>query len=165
MEFRDELLNPKIIFKETEAGMGAFADVPIFENEILVRWQGRVLDSQQFSKTSEEFRTRSVQIGEGEYLVPFEISHADYFNHSCNPNAGLQGPRTLIAMRSIKKGEPLCYDYAMSDGSPYDEFTCRCGAESCRGKVSSDDWKQKALQERYRGFFSPYLSERIRLSK
>ncbi len=38
MLFRDELLNPKIIFKETESGMGAFADVPIFEHEILVRW-------------------------------------------------------------------------------------------------------------------------------
>lgn len=165
MEFRDELLNPKIIFLETEAGMGAFADVPIFESEILVRWQGRVLNFSDFSQTPESFRTRSVQVGEDQYLVPFEITHADYFNHSCDPNAGLQGPRTLIALRPIKKGEPICYDYAMTDGSPYDEFSCRCGVPHCRGRVTGEDWKQQSLQERYRGFFSPYLSERIRLSK
>lgn len=165
MEFRDELLNPKIIFKETESGMGAFADVPIFEHEILVRWQGRVLDTDQFGKTSEQFRTRSVQIGEGQYLVPFEITNADFFNHSCDPNAGLQGPRTLVAIRPIKKGEPLCYDYAMTDGSPYDEFDCRCGTTHCRGRVSGEDWRRTELQQRYKGFFSPYLAERIRLSK
>ena len=165
MEFRDELLNPKLVFKETESGMGAFADVPIFENEILVRWSGRVLDKPAFLQIPEEFRSRSVQVDEDRYLVPFEISSADYFNHSCNPNAGLQGPRTLIAMRAIKKGEPICYDYAMSDGSPYDEFDCRCGSPPCRGKVTGEDWKRPELQTRYEGFFSPYLANRIRLSK
>lgn len=165
MEFRDELLNPKIIFNKTEVGLSAFADVPIFEHEILVRWQGRVLSSREFAATSETFRARSIQIGEEQYLVPFEITSANCFNHSCDPNAGLQGPRTLVAMRPIKKGEPICYDHSMSNGSPYDGFSCRCGTQTCRGKVTGNDWKLPPLQERYRGFFSPYLVERIRLSK
>ncbi|MCX6526609.1 MAG: hypothetical protein NTU52_01275, partial [Actinobacteria bacterium] len=31
----------------------------------------------------------------------------------------------------------------------------------CRGEITGDDWRQKNLQKRYRGYFSPYLSRRI----
>ncbi len=49
----------------------------------------------------------------------------------------------------------------MSDGSSYDEFPCSCGASLCRGHVRGTDWMRPDLQERYAGFFSPYLARRI----
>ena len=64
-------------------------------------------------------------------------------------------------MRDIAPGEELCFDYAMTDSSDYDEFQCACGASSCRGVVRGDDWKRPELQDRYRGYFSTYLKKRM----
>ena len=82
-------------------------------------------------------------------------------NHSCSPNCGMSGQTLVVAMRDIAPGEELTYDYAMSDGSPYDEFECHCGRPECRGKVTGSDWMRPELQVRYRGYFSPYLARRI----
>ena len=64
-------------------------------------------------------------------------------------------------MRDIQAGEEVTYDYAMSDGSSYDEFLCGCGSVHCRGRVSGEDWRQTELWQRYDGYFSPYLARRI----
>jgi hypothetical protein len=73
----------------------------------------------------------------------------------------MSGQIALVAIRDIQAGEELCYDYAMSDGSPYDEFECNCGAPNCRGRVTGDNWRDAELQEKYAGYFSPYLQRRI----
>lgn len=57
--------------------------------------------------------------------------------------------------------EEVCYDYAMTDGTPYDEFEYLCGSPCCRGKVRGDDWQRPELWTRYAGHFSPYLQRRI----
>jgi hypothetical protein len=64
-------------------------------------------------------------------------------------------------MRDIRPGEDITYDYAMSDGSAYDEFDCACGAAECRGFISGNDWQKPDLWLKYNGFFSPYLDRRI----
>lgn len=64
-------------------------------------------------------------------------------------------------MRPVAAGEELCFDYAMSDTDPYDEFACACGAATCRGTVTGNDWRLPALQERYSGFFSGYIARRF----
>ena len=89
---------------------------------------------------------------------------ARYANHSCNPNAEpiIFRKRVFVrALRRIKPGEEITYDYAMSDGSPYDEFNCSCGSPHCRGHVSGEDWRRTDLWLRYAGYFSPYLQRRI----
>lgn len=64
-------------------------------------------------------------------------------------------------MRRIHPGEEVTIDYAMCDGSPYDELACACGSASCRGRVSGEDWRNPDLWVRYAGYFSPYLQRRI----
>jgi uncharacterized protein len=64
-------------------------------------------------------------------------------------------------MRDIKVGEEVCFDYAMSDTMPYDEFECGCGQPTCRGNISGNDWQKPELQKRYAGFFSPHVQRRI----
>ena len=108
-------------------------------------------------------RKISVQVDEDMYLVTPEkwIGPSDWVNHSCNPNAGLRGQITLVAMRAIKSGEDVCFDYAMSDGNSYDEFDCLCGARACRGRVQGNDWQRPELWKKYAGYFSPHLHARI----
>jgi hypothetical protein len=64
-------------------------------------------------------------------------------------------------MRDIKIGEEVCFDYAMCDTMPYDEFDCGCGSANCRGHVGGNDWQKPELQKRYAGFFSPHVQRRI----
>ena len=67
----------------------------------------------------------------------------------------------LTHMAASKEGEEITIDYAMCDGSAYDEFDCECGSAICRGRVSGNDWRNPTLWERYAGHFSPYLQRRI----
>lgn len=52
-----------------------------------------------------------------------------------SPLTSSLGQISMVAMRTIFAGEEVTYDYAMSDGSSFDEFDCACGAAKCRGKV------------------------------
>ena len=106
--------------------------------------------------------SHGLQIWDHLFQVPLqEGDPADYFNHSCNPNAGFNTPISLVAMRDVEPGEELCFDYAMSEDNHFDEFPCGCGSETCRGQVTGKDWQIPELQERYFGYFSPYLQTRI----
>jgi hypothetical protein len=125
-------------------------------------WGGDIVVGEKLGALSPTARRHSVQVEENLYLVPHHLPEpADFVNHSCDPNAGLSGQITLVAMRDIQPGEEITYDYAMSDGSPYDEFTCSCGSRHCRGHVSGEDWRRLELWQRYAGYFSPYLQRRI----
>jgi SET domain-containing protein len=145
-----------------KGGYGVFAIAPIGAGEVLLAWGGDVLTAEEFSKQPVRVQQHSLQIEEDLYLVPSGADEpADYVNHSCEPNAGMRGQIVLVALRDIDPGEEVCYDYATSDGGPYDEFDCACGAPSCRGKITGNDWKRPELWERYAGYFSPYLQRRI----
>jgi hypothetical protein len=39
---------------------------------------------------------------------------------------------------------------------------CHCGASTCRRIVTGQDWRRPDLQEKYRGYFSWYLEQKIR---
>jgi hypothetical protein len=106
-----------------------------------------------------------LQLNSDTYLLSAEVPEAgDMINHSCEPNCGMAGTSSVQALSDIEIGEELSFDYAMSDSSQYDEFTCACEKEGCREKVTGMDWQNKDLQIRYRYYFSSYIENLIKLS-
>lgn len=161
---RTSFLSPRLEARPATAleGMGVFARVPIAAQEVLAVWGGRVVDEAGLRDLTPRDRQLALQVEDGLYLAPSGPPEpADFVNHSCAPNAGLSGQVVLVSMRAIEPGEQVCYDYAMSESTPYDEFRCRCGAAECRGRVTGEDWRQPELQARYEGYFSPYLARKI----
>jgi len=157
-------LSPKLVgLKRSDDERGVFAKQPISQGECLAVWGGTIMTATQLRQQPLLMQKLSVQVDEDAYLVSFQEGPADWMNHSCNPNAGLQGQISVIALRDIAIDEEICFDYAMSDGSPYDEFDCRCGSPHCRGRITGNDWQRSELWERYYGYFSPYLQRRIEL--
>lgn len=157
-------LSPKCqVVEAPEKGGHAVRCVePIPAGEVIAVWGGRIVDVAGLAALAPQYREHTVQVEEGLFLasiVPDDA--ADYVNHSCAPNAGLSGQIVLVAMRNIASGEDISFDYAMTDGEPYDEFTCACGAPQCRGRVTGNDWRLPELWRRYEGYFSPYLQRRI----
>lgn len=140
---------------------GVFAIELVKAGEILVIWGGSVYSSAELERIPN--LSLGVQVDDDLYLVPHpeEVGPGDWVNHSCQPNAGIGGQISVIAMRDIAPGEEVCYDYAMTDGSPYDEFTCECNTPTCRKRITGNDWQIPVLWERYDGYFSAYLQRRI----
>ena len=157
-------LSPKCVVHPApnRGGHTVVARETIAKGELIVVWSGTLVSGEELSGMPATVRRYSLQVEEDQYLVSLsDCEPPDYVNHSCDPNSGLSGQITLVAMRDISSGEEITYDYAMSDGSPYDEFTCSCGSPHCRGHVSGDDWRRSELWRRYAGYFSPYLQRRI----
>ena len=68
---------------------------------------------------------------------------AKYINHSCDPNceATIEHGHVFIdALKKIKKGEELFYDYSYVLDEPHTaavkkRYPCWCGAKNCRGTI------------------------------
>ena len=157
-------LNPKCdsgAFEE-KGGCGVFARESIMKGELLALFGGVIAAKDELVPTMPHFTQRVLQVEDDFYLItPDPLEPSDCFNHSCEPNAGFTGQIGLVAMRNIEAGEELNFDYAMCDGSNYDEFDCYCGAENCRSNVRGTDWTRPELWEKYNGYFMPYLARRI----
>lgn len=156
-------LNPKCEARpNARGGCGVYALAPIQKGELVSLWGGTIIPESRLDRSMPRFTERVIQVDEGLYLLTAEQKEPnDCFNHSCDPNLGFVGQIGLAAMRDIQAGEELTFDYAMSDGGPYDEFGCHCGMPNCRGKVTGNDWKLPGLWVKYEGYFSPYLARRI----
>jgi SET domain-containing protein len=155
--------SPKLeVRTDPKGGYGVFVIAPIARDEVLTMLGGRIITAAQKELLWNGDTTTLMQVEEDLYLLSLqEGDPADRVNHSCDPNVGLRGPMTFVAMRDLKPGEEACFDYAMSDGSDYDTFECACGAPHCRGLVTGTDWQRPELWDRYAGYFSPYLQRRI----
>jgi hypothetical protein len=157
-------LSPKcsVVEAPEKGGHAVRAVAPVAAGEVVAVWSGGILTTQELAGLPEHYREHTVQVEEGLFLTSFVPDDpADFINHSCDPNAGMSGQIVLVAMRAIPEGEEITFDYAMTDGDPYDEFTCACQTPRCRGRVSGDDWRLPELWGRYAGYFAPYLQRRI----
>jgi len=65
---------------------------------------------------------------------------ARWINHSCDPNCEAQEEKGRVyidALRDIKRGEELCYDYGLvvelrMTKALKQAYACRCGSKNCR---------------------------------
>lgn len=70
-------------------------------------------------------------------------NEARWINHSCDPNCeavGEKGGIFIYALRKIRAGDELFYDYALQLDEPITEelildYKCDCGAARCRGTL------------------------------
>lgn len=93
-----------------------------------------------------------------------------YFYHSCNPNAGIRRKNKLVAMRNIRSGEEIFYDYSttMWDNDyarkqyPW-TMMCFCSSKKCRKIVKDFPFLPKNAQQKYikSGFVSEFITKRL----
>lgn len=147
------------------AGRGLVAVEEIAAGEIVAVKGGHVVTTETLHALPDALQQSEVQIADRLHLVALTEEEYEpvmlFLNHSCEPNVGFGGNIVLVAMRDIAVGEELSTDYALFDD--YDgSMACRCGRLACRGTVDGRDWQRPELQERYRGWFSWYLAQKIR---
>jgi SET domain-containing protein len=143
-------------------GRGMFAKERILKNEVVFIKGGRILKREQLFSTSTI--NSYLPIDDGYFLAAEnpeeEAAIKLYNNHSCEPNCGLRGEITFVAIRDIEAGEELTVDYAFIDNEDY-EFECACGSEKCRGRITGRDWMIPELQTQYHEYFAAYLQAKF----
>ena len=145
-------------------GRGLFAIADIAANEPICVKGGHVFDRATRDKLAETLGPAEIQIDNHLFIGPTTPEDRDqgmmHLNHSCDPNVGIVGQIAFHAMRDIRAGEELSFDYATGDDDDW-TMDCACGAPACRGTVTGQDWRLPDLREKYAGWFSTYLARRI----
>ena len=74
------------------------------------------------------------------------------FNHSCDPNGGIRNVSDLYAIKDIKAGDEITYDYSTVVGRLETIFSmeCACGTERCRKIIGNIDTIPQAQLEEYK---------------
>ena len=132
------------------AGRGAFASRAIAKGERLIEYVGERLshaaaDARYDDHADDKHHTFLFAVNRSTVIdATVDGNDSRFINHSCNPNCEsvIEGSRVFIdAIRRIRQGEELAYDYAYTrDGTETEEeettlYGCRCGARNCRHTI------------------------------
>lgn len=159
-------LSPKTVKRTSEThGKGLFAVNPINKGEVVAVKGGYIMSRSEWASLEKHVGDAAeIQISDHLVMAPRKPEEFEgcmmAINHSCEPNVGVEGQISYVAMRDIEPGEQLCLDYAMIDD--FDgNMECNCGTSSCRGNINGRDWKIPELQEKYRGYFATFMNNKI----
>ena len=164
-------MNPDLEVRNIKGfGKGIFAKKDFKKDTILTIFGGYVMTRLEEEKLKAPFNDYAHQIAPS-FVIGIrkrgELQPVDFYNHSCNPNAGFKGQIFLVAMRNIKKEEQVTFDYGMvlmkTPGLKiqYKLKKCMCGSKNCRQTITVNDWKIPDLQKRYNGYFQWYIQSKV----
>ena len=161
-------ISPKTVKAQPSklGGRGFFAREDIKKGEITAVKAGHIIDRESLLANQQIIRNSEAQIADNLYLAPLSEEEFEptmvFYNHSCEPNSGFGGNILLIAMRDIRAGEELTFDYCMHRSEPDYRMECNCQTVSCRKVITGNDWQLPELQQKYAGYFSWYIEQRIK---
>jgi len=138
-------------------GSGVFAACDIKKGEKVIEYVGRIVTKDEAEDIADEQLEKSNGHKDCGGVYIFELNKkydidgnvswnpARFINHSCDPNCETEGDDEriwVIALKAIKKGEELSYDYCY-DIDNWDEHPCKCGAKSCVGYIVAEKLRGK----------------------
>ncbi|HVT74804.1 MAG TPA: SET domain-containing protein [Candidatus Paceibacterota bacterium] len=92
-------------------GKGVFAKRDFKKGDTVFLFKGRIY--KRVNKDQHDTYANPNSIGFGKNLWIDPIGKFPFINHSCNPNMGIRGRVTFVALRDIKKGDELTFDYSI----------------------------------------------------
>ena len=146
-------------------GNGVFATASIAKGERVTEYRGERLTmdaaDELYADTLETGHTFLFTLND-DYVIDANRGGnvARWINHSCKPNCEplliedekerKDRDRVVIeALRAIKPGEELTYNYGITLEVPHTKklkaiWACRCGAKNCTGTMLQDKKKKKS---------------------
>jgi len=102
------------------------------------------------------------QIGEDDFLLLDKLPLL--FNHSCEPNVGINKERELVALRDIAVGEEICYDYSATVCTHSSwSMRCKCGSSMCRKRIGNILTVPLSIRKKYKakGLLSAFIRSEL----
>jgi hypothetical protein len=132
-------------------GRGIVAARPIKPGERIVEYKGEIIswkeaDRRPSADPDDPHHTFLFALSDGKRVIDANVNGnaARWINHSCDPNCETEetdeGRVFIQAIRAIKRGEELNYDYGLIVDERITptlkkQHECRCGAKDCRGTM------------------------------
>ena len=131
---------------------GLYANCNIKKGTKIIEYKGKIISVKQ-SETNPKFdNDKAIYLFninkkfdlDGDY----SFNTARLINHSCDPNCEVFGSGLKVwvyAMKNIKKGDELSYDYGFSFDEDYKNYPCKCGTSKCVGYIVREGsrWRLK----------------------
>jgi len=121
---------------------GCYTTHPIKKGKVLAEYTGVRISVDDADALYESIpETYLFGLSDGKHVIDGD-GVAAFINHSCNPNCEpdeKDGRVFIVALRDIKAGEELTYDYNLYDGELDDPAPCYCRAANCRGSMYAED--------------------------
>ena len=121
---------------------GLYANCDILKGTKIIEYKGKIISVNK-SKTDPKFDNEKAI-----YLFninkrfdldgDFKFNIARLINHSCNPNCEVFGEGLKVwvyAMKDIRKGDELSYDYGFSYDENFRQYPCNCRSKKCVGYI------------------------------
>lgn len=137
--------------RQSALGKAVFAGRDFKKGEKIIEFKGRLFTYEQLPTPYDEVEDHYVQIDKNLYMGP-SGNLDDFFNHSCNPNSGIKiiGKRVfLIAIKNVKKGEEIAFDYSTTMDEDDWELDCVCNNKNCRKKIRDFKYLPREVQQKY----------------
>ena len=136
---------------------GLYASADIKDGKKIIEYKGKIVTKKKVEEDSKFDNDKAIYLfnlnKKYDLDGDFRYNTARLINHSCNPNCEVSGVGLKVwvyAIRDIKKGEELSYDYGFGYDEYYKDFPCKCGSKNCVGYIVREGsrWrikKQKSI--------------------
>jgi len=152
-------------------GQGLVANEDIKAGDFVIEYIGEIIDRDEMDRRAEANDGkvthhyyfdlgRSQAVAGSEFIDAKNFGNvARFINHSCDPNLQSQVWNVLaekcvgfFALRDIKNGEELSFDYQFKVFNKKERQRCLCGAENCRGwldgSLKKESKKKKKVKKK-----------------
>ena len=143
------------IGKTLTKGKGLFANKKIAKEERIFVARGKIISS--FYGEEYHIGHRWIGIGPSKWLSPDRDNALWFLNHSCAPNAGRKGLRTIVAMKTIQKDEEITLDYSTTEEDPHWRMRCYCAHHHCRETIRAVQYLSPKLFKKYQKYLPDFL--------
>jgi len=136
---------------------GLYANRDIKDRTKIIEYKGKILTKKQVEENPKFDNEKAIYLFninkkydlDGDY----KYNIARLINHSCDPNCEVFGTGLKVwvyAIRDIKKGEELTYDYGFGYDEDYKDFPCKCKSKNCVGYIVREGsrWRIKLKNKR-----------------
>ena len=136
---------------------GLYANRDIKDGTKIIEYKGKIKKKKKVEEDTKFDNDKAIYLfnlnKKYDLYGDFKFNTARLINHSCNPNCEVAGTGLKVwvyAIRDIKEGEELSYDYGFGYDEYYKDFPCRCGSKNCVGYIVREGsrWrikKQKSI--------------------
>ena len=125
---------------------GLYASKDIKEGIKIINYIGKIISKKESEKNSKFDNKKDIYLfnlnNKYDLDGDFKFNTARLINHSCDPNCEVEGVGLKLwisAIKNIKKGEELTYDYVFSYDKDYKQFPCKCRAKYCCGYIVREE--------------------------
>ena len=156
--------SPYISVKRSKIhGTGIYAKKKIKEGTRVIEYVGEKVTKKESDRRAQTPLENNAENEEYGAVYLFELNKkydldgyvtyntARFINHSCDPNCEsdiIKGHVWIIALRDIKKGEEISYNYNYS-WEDHEDHPCYCGSKKCVGYILAEEhWPKLKRRQR-----------------